>query len=81
MAKKFSAEKVVELLERVCEEEDYPESSDDEIDRNFRYDFLDEAETGVLVTNLPQDSIDSVPPPHERDSLLLCDEELRSESE
>ena len=54
MAKSLRAEHVVELIDQFLEEEDFPESSDDELDLSLRCDFMDEG-TGeeILHTNMP----------------------------
>ena len=55
MAKRLlRVERVVELIDQFLEEEDFPESSDDELDVSVRCDFVEE-DTGeeILLTNIP----------------------------
>ena len=53
MAARFSVHRVVELIDKYLDEEDYPESDNNEIDRQHIYcDFLDENGQEVYSTAL-----------------------------
>ena len=78
MAKRLRAERVVELIDQFLEEEDFPESSDNELDVSVRCDFVDE-DTGeeILLTNIRTiSSNNDLSLPCESDSLLLNDTQL-----
>ena len=80
MVKRLRAEHVVELIDQFLEEEDFPESSDDELDLSLRCDLIDEG-TGeeIPLTNMPTTSSNNdLPLPCESDSLLLTDTQLHS---
>ena len=76
MAKSLRAEHVVELIEKFLEEEDFPESSDDEVDLSLRCDFMDEGTGEEILLINTMSSNNALP--CESDLLLLTDTQLYS---